>query len=86
MLHQFVMKKIIVSLLFAIFLSISFYNEATAQCALCKANAETSLKEGSNAAKGLNIGIMYLLIIPYAMVGAVGYWWYVKNKKQNAEQ
>lgn len=79
------MKRVVLSLLFVVFISVSAYNETAAQCALCKANAETSLKEGSNAAKGLNIGIMYLLLIPYAMVGAVGYWWYVKNKKQKVE-
>jgi len=80
------MKKVILSLVLIVFLSLAYYNETSAQCALCKANAETSYNEGNNTAKGLNIGIMYLLIIPYAMVGGIGYWWYVKNKKQKAEQ
>ncbi len=57
-----------------------------AQCAMCKANAENSINEGNDAAKGLNMGIMYLLVIPYLAIGAIGYWWYVKNKKSRANE
>jgi hypothetical protein len=53
---------------------------------MCKANAENSIKEGNDAAKGLNMGIMYLLVIPYLAIGAIGYWWYVKNKKSRTNE
>jgi hypothetical protein len=79
------MKKWFFILLLIALLSRSFYNQANAQCALCKANAETSLKDGNDTAKGINIGIMYLLVIPYVMIGGIGYWWYVKNKKHKAD-
>lgn len=58
---------------------------ALAQCALCKANAETSVQSGASTAKGLNAGIMYLLLIPYAIVGALGYWWYTRNHVREDE-
>ena len=58
---------------------------ALAQCALCKANAESSVQSGDNTAKGLNAGIMYLLLIPYAIVGALGYWWYTRNRVREDE-
>ena len=58
---------------------------ALAQCALCKANAESSVQTGASTAKGLNAGIMYLLMIPYAIVGALGYWWYTRNRVREDE-
>jgi hypothetical protein len=53
---------------------------------MCKANAESSLKEGNDTARGLNMGIMYLLVIPYLAIGAIGYWWYLRNKKSRASE
>ena len=58
---------------------------AAAQCALCKANAESSVQGGASTAKGLNAGIMYLLLIPYAIAGALGYWWYTRNHVREDE-
>jgi hypothetical protein len=58
--------------------------EATSQCSMCKQNAENSLNETDQRdAKSLNYGIMYLLVIPYALVGGIGYWWYLGNKKKS---
>ncbi len=41
------------------------------QCAMCKANAESSLRNGSSIAKGLNTGILYLMAVPYLMLGFI---------------
>lgn len=60
--------------------------DSFAQCAMCKANAESSLKEGNETARGLNMGIMYLLVIPYLMIGALGYWWYMRNRKNKTNE
>ncbi len=46
---------------------------ADAQCAMCKAVAETSRDGGSSVADGLNQGILYLMAIPYVLMGAVGF-------------
>jgi len=52
-----------------------------AQCAMCRAVLES--EEGQSAAEGINNGILYLMIIPYILVGAVGYFVYRnKNNKK----
>ena len=43
-----------------------------AQCAMCKAAAETSVEHNPNSvAKGLNTGILFLMTIPYVVVGLI---------------
>ncbi len=51
---------------------------ADAQCAMCRAVLES--EEGQETAKGINNGIVYLMIIPYILIGVVGYFIY-RNKK-----
>jgi hypothetical protein len=56
---------------------------ATAQCPMCKANVESSLKGGGKkAGMGLNSGIVALLVMPYVMVGIVGVLWYTTSRKK----
>lgn len=52
---------------------------AEAQCSMCRAVLET--EEGGEAAKGINNGIVYLMIFPYLLVGGVGYAVYRNRKK-----
>ena len=56
-----------------------------AQCAMCKGAAEANLKQGGGDPVGLNNGILYMLFIPYLLVGCIGYWWW-KNRHQDREQ
>jgi hypothetical protein len=56
-----------------------------AQCAQCAATVETNTKNGGNAAKGLNKGIMFLLAAPYLAVAAVGLIWYKKYRRKNID-
>jgi heme/copper-type cytochrome/quinol oxidase subunit 2 len=58
------MKKL-VFILFLIFSQLS-----SAQCAMCKAVVESG--EVSQA-EGLNSGILYLMVFPYLLVGALLY-------------
>ncbi len=44
---------------------------ADAQCAMCKQVVDSGTKNGSTVAKGLNTGILYLLIVPFLAVGTV---------------
>ncbi|WP_103864488.1 hypothetical protein [Aquimarina sp. I32.4] len=53
---------------------------AEAQCAMCRAVLQN--EEGQEAAKGINNGIVYLMIIPYVLIGVVGYFIY-RNKKKS---
>lgn len=54
---------------------------AEAQCSMCRAVLES---EGSQAsAKGINDGILYLMIFPYLLIGGIAFFIYrsFKNKK-----
>jgi hypothetical protein len=55
-----------------------------AQCPMCKMAAESNLKNGGTAGKGLNAGILYMLLTPYILVGGLAFWW-IKNKKKVVE-
>ncbi len=50
-----------------------------AQCAMCRAVLET--QDGQSAAEGFNDGIVYLMVIPYLLIGGVGYLIYRKFSK-----
>ncbi|MEJ8758268.1 hypothetical protein WG947_14740 [Pontibacter sp. H259] len=60
------------------------------QCAMCRATVESNVGTGSKepeseVGSGLNTGILYLMVIPYILIGTVGFLWYRSNKKKNAE-
>ncbi len=55
-----------------------------AQCPMCRLSAETNLKNGGTEGKGLNTGILYMLAMPYLLVGTIGYIWW-RNRKQIEE-
>lgn len=42
-----------------------------AQCSMCRAVLQS--EEGQQTAKGINNGILYLMAIPYLLVGLVGW-------------
>jgi len=69
------MKK---TILFSL-LSILFTLNTFAQCAMCKAVVESGDAE---VAQGLNHGIMYLMVFPYLLIGALLYFIY-KHKTKN---
>ncbi len=50
-----------------------------AQCSMCRAVLES--EEGQETAKGINDGIVYLMIIPYVLIGVVGYFIFRNRKK-----
>jgi hypothetical protein len=62
-------------------LSMLFTAPASAQCPMCKANVESTLKGGGRkTGLGLNDGIMFLFAMPYMAVGVVGFLWYRNSK------
>ncbi len=65
-------KKTFVILI--LILLISF--QIDAQCAMCRAVLES--EDGQSSAKGINDGIIYLMLIPYILVGGIGYIIYYK--------
>ena len=54
-----------------------------AQCPMCKMSAESNLKNGGTAGKGLNKGILYMLMMPYLLVGTIGFIWYRNRKRED---
>lgn len=53
-------------------LSVIFSFTASAQCAMCRATAESaSQNSGGSIAEGLNSGIVYLMLIPYVLLTVV---------------
>lgn len=54
---------------------------AAAQCAMCRTQVESNINgEGKVVGRGLNDGILYLMSIPYLVLGGFGYMIY-KNRK-----
>lgn len=49
---------------------------ADAQCAMC---TKTASQLGEKPALGLNNGILYLMMAPFAIVGFIGYRWWKTN-------
>ena len=58
-----------------IFFLIVGLNHSYSQCSMCRAVLQS--EEGQETAKGINNGILYLMAIPYLLVGLVG--WKVFN-------
>ncbi|MCB0464170.1 MAG: hypothetical protein KDC78_00655 [Aequorivita sp.] len=71
-------------ILFILFLLMLVALPADAQCAMCRAVLES--EEGGQAAKGINNGIVYLMIFPYLLIGGVGYAIYRSRKKARSEE
>ncbi|OZV71139.1 hypothetical protein [Winogradskyella aurantia] len=54
--------------------SLLAFMQTNAQCAMCRAVLES--EEGQSTAEGINDGIMFLMAIPYIIVGTIGYFIY----------
>ena len=79
--------KMVKRILFVLCISFSGWmvsGDLAAQCPMCKMSAESNLKNGGTAGKGLNAGILYMLALPYTLVGVIGFIWW-KNNRRNRE-
>ena len=72
--------KLIIFILLLFFVSLP----ADAQCAMCRAVLEN--EDGGGAAKGINNGIVYLMIFPYLLIGGIGYAIYRMRKNAKEAQ
>ena len=70
--------------LFVIFLLLA--GDVAAQCPMCRASAESNLKNGGNSAAGLNAGILYMLSMPYFFLMLFGIYMYRRYKAKKKEQ
>ncbi len=71
------MKK---GLFLLVVLMIGLYLGADAQCAMC---TKTASQMGEKPALGMNQGILYLMGMPFVIVGVIAYRWW---KSQSAEE
>ncbi|RAU83523.1 hypothetical protein [Pontibacter arcticus] len=84
------MKKFIHKFLFTVVVAIilSFTTtEVYSQCAMCRATVESNVGTGSKepeseVGSGLNTGILYLMTIPYILIGTFGFLWYKYSRKK----
>jgi hypothetical protein len=56
--------------------SFLFILQTNAQCAMCRAVLES--EEGQTTAQGVNNGIVYLMVIPYILIGGLAFFIYRK--------
>ncbi len=78
-------KILLVLFLLACLFTIS--SDAVAQCAMCKSNIEMARKDGgTQVGNTLNNGILYLLVLPYAIAGVFGFIYYKKYKEKRAAE
>jgi len=79
------MKRLLLLVVFSIALMVIFQSTLDAQCPMCKLSAESNLRDGGSAGKGLNAGILYMLSLPYLIVTGLGYLWYKNRKNLDSE-
>ena len=59
---------------------------ARAQCVMCKSQVEAARQERDDYdVAGLNKGIVYMMAVPYILMGAVGYFWYRRTHPKVAK-
>jgi len=61
--HYFLLSFILLLLLLP--------NLTEAQCAMCKASVESSQGQKNSVAGGINQGIIYLMLVPYALIAFI---------------
>jgi hypothetical protein len=70
------MKKLLFALFFGL-LTLTTLAPAQAQCVMCKSQVEAARAERDDYdVAGLNKGIVYMMTVPYILMGAVGFFWY----------
>ncbi|MBO9638098.1 MAG: hypothetical protein J7576_08020 [Siphonobacter aquaeclarae] len=77
------MKRFFFSLLLLVVTTVSSF----AQCAMCRVSVESTYNDGRYlSGSGLNTGILYLLAMPYLIVGLIAYLWYRQSRKEHSRK
>jgi hypothetical protein len=83
------MKKTFFSATFALLLGIMLSLAplaVRAQCTMCKSQVEAARQERDDYdVAGLNKGIVYMMTVPYILMGAVGYFWYRRTHPKKVQ-
>ena len=67
-------------LMIILMVSLLFFtvNYSEAQCSIC---TKTAMQLGEKSGTGMNSGVVYLMLAPFAVVGYIGFRWW-KNEKE----
>lgn len=76
-------KLVLISIILIIFFFMG--SDLAAQCPMCRMSAQSNLQEGGTEGAGLNKGILYMLTLPYLLVGTLGFIWW-KNRRKISEE
>lgn len=71
------MKKLCGILIISLLLAGAGSTTVSAQCSIC---TKTAQQMGEKPAKGMNSGIIYLMVMPLAIMGYIGYRWWQGEK------
>lgn len=74
-------RKIISLFIFSVLMLAGFL--ASAQCAMC---TKTAQQLGEKPAMGLNSGILYLMLMPFGIVGFIGYYWWKRYNNSGSSE
>lgn len=83
MLKELVTREISLSKILLLFALLLFPIASEAQCAMCRAALQSS--ENGIQAQAVNDGIVYLMVIPYVLVGVIGFVVYKSRKNASKE-
>ncbi|MDQ6815265.1 MAG: hypothetical protein M3040_16130 [Bacteroidota bacterium] len=76
------MKKVRLIIFFTTLFITVVISAAHAQCSIC---TKTAGQLGEKRAKGLNSGIVYLMLAPFTIVGYIGFRWWKAEKENTSE-
>ena len=74
---------ILITVAFCMFFFAS--GEAEAQCAMCKAQLENNVANGTGQNTAINSGILYLMLFPYILIATIAFLFY-RSYKKNKEK
>ncbi len=78
-------KSLLLIAAFILVLLLGTGEDLLAQCPMCRATAETNLANGGTEGRGLNNGILYMLGMPYLLIGTIAFLWW-KNRKKGMDE
>jgi hypothetical protein len=76
------MKKWLLKCLVTVAAGLLTIADLSAQCSIC---TKTAQQLGKASAEGLNSGIVYLMLAPFAIAGYIGYRWWKQEKTATEE-
>lgn len=82
-----IVRRILLIILIS-FSAMTYSGVSYGQCPMCHISAESNLANGGSQGKGLNNGILYMLSLPYLIVGGFGFYlwrYYRKNPEDELE-